>query len=251
MRRTTFVRRTTLTGAAAAVLVALGATAASAHVTITASTTGAGSTAVLTLEVPHGCDGSPTTQVAVRVPAEVTDVTASDVGRWSVQQTEDGLRYTADEPLTDGEHDEIEFSVRLPDEVGATLVFPVVQECEVGQAAWTEVSDHDGGEDQLDRPAPFVVVTAADPDSESGTDTHEAAETADADDADDAAATETAVAADVESPGASSDSTEGADGAETTASDDSGHPVTYAAAGTLAAGGLVGGAVLLRRRLRG
>ena len=61
MHRTTVVRRVTLSGLVAVGLVALGATSAAAHVTITPSTTVAGATAVLRVEIPHGCVGSATT----------------------------------------------------------------------------------------------------------------------------------------------------------------------------------------------
>lgn len=168
MNRSTAVRRATLSGLAATVLVVLGSTTATAHVTIDPSTTAAGATAVLRVEIPHGCDGSATTAVSIRMPQEVADVTASGTERWAVDQAPDRLTYTTDQPLPDGEHAELEFSVRLPDEAGATLVFPVVQQCEEGEAAWTEVGEghgehdqnHEEGDEALDRPAPVVVVTA-------------------------------------------------------------------------------------------
>ncbi|WP_423462140.1 DUF1775 domain-containing protein [Promicromonospora sp. MS192] len=160
MNRTTVVRRVALSGLAAAGLVALGATSAAAHVTVTPSTTAAGATAVLAVEIPHGCEGSATTALSLRMPDEVTEVTATDTDRWTVDQDADGLTYTAAAPLPDGAHDEVEFSVRLPDDAGATLVFPVVQRCEQGEAAWTEVAGHGEDHDALDRPAPVVVVTA-------------------------------------------------------------------------------------------
>jgi uncharacterized protein (TIGR03382 family) len=159
MHRTTVVRRVTLSGLAAAGLVAFGATSAMAHVTITPSTTAAGATAVLRLEVPHGCEESATTALSVRIPEEVTDVTASGTDRWAVDQATDSLTWTTEEPLPDAERAEVEFSVRLPDDAGTTLVFPVVQRCVEGEAAWTEVAEHEEGHDALERPAPVVVVT--------------------------------------------------------------------------------------------
>jgi uncharacterized protein YcnI len=169
MKRTTIVRRVTLSALAAVGLVALGSTSAMAHVTITPSTTAAGATAVLRVEIPHGCDESATTAISVRMPAEVADVTATGTDRWAVDQAADGLTYTTDEPLPDGEHAEVELSVRLPDDVGATLVFPVIQQCEDGEAAWTEVAEHEEGHDALDRPAPVVVVTSAGAEAASAT----------------------------------------------------------------------------------
>ncbi|MGI5186938.1 YcnI family protein [Promicromonospora sp. CA-289599] len=167
MNRTTVVRRVTLSGLAAVGLVALGATSAMAHVTITPSTTAAGATAELRVEIPHGCVGSATTAISIRMPDGVSDVTASGTDRWTVEQAADALTWTTDEPLPDTEHAEVEFSVRLPDDEGATLVFPVIQQCEQGEAAWTEVAEHGEGHDGLERPAPVLVVTPGEPGTES------------------------------------------------------------------------------------
>lgn len=232
MKRMTTARRVTLSALAAAGLVALGTVSASAHVTITPSTTVAGATAVLRVEIPHGCEESATTGLTIRMPDGVTDVTATGTDRWAAEQAEDSVTWTTDEPLPDGEHAEVELSVRLPDDAGATLVFPVVQQCEVGEAAWTEVAEHAEGHDELERPAPVVVVKAGD-----------AGDGADADvDPADAGATAHAAhpadSADAEAAGATTDI-----GARDPL-------VTYGAAGLLAAGVVVGGAALLRRRRR-
>ncbi|PUB23470.1 uncharacterized protein (TIGR03382 family) [Promicromonospora sp. AC04] len=215
MNRTTIVRRVTLSGFAAAGLVALGAMTAAAHVTITPSTTAAGATAVLRVEIPHGCVGSATTAISIRMPEDAADVTASGTDRWAVDQAADGLTWTTDQPLPDGEHAEVEFSVRLPDDVGATLVFPVVQQCEEGEAAWTEVAEHEESDEALDRPAPVIVVTSGD------------------------------TSGDPEAASA-------AVGAESAAAgpEERDPLITYGAAGALVAGVLTGGAVLLRRRRR-
>lgn len=239
MNRTTTIRRAALTGLAAAGLVALGTTTASAHVTITPSTTAAGATAVLRVEIPHGCEESATTAITVRVPVEATDVTASGTDRWAVEQSADGLTWSTDEPLPDGEHAEVEFSVRLPDDAGATLVFPVVQQCEVGEAAWTEVAEHGEGHDALERPAPVLVVTAGDAEPVA----EPAAEATESPTAEPAAEPSAA-------PSAEPASAEPA-AAEPAAAEARGPIVTYGAAGLLAAGVLVGGAVLLRQRRRG
>ena len=148
----------------------LGAAPASAHVTITASTTAAGATAVVRLEVPHGCAGSATTEVSVRMPAEVREVAAESTERWVVEQSDDGLTFRTDAPLPDALRDEVAFSVRLPEEVGTELVFPVVQRCEEGESAWTEVAEDAASREELDQPAPVVVVTASDGASVAGTD---------------------------------------------------------------------------------
>ncbi|MFD7311104.1 YcnI family protein [Promicromonospora sp. NPDC059942] len=239
MNRTTTIRRAALTGLAAVGLVVLGTTTASAHVTITPSTTAAGATAELRVEIPHGCAESATTAISVRVPEEATDVTASGTDRWAVEQTPDALTWSTDEPLPDGEHAEVEFSVRLPDDAGATLVFPVVQQCEVGEAAWTEVAEHGEGHDALERPAPVLVVTAGE-DEPAATPSAKAEPTAEP----------TPEATVIAEPAAEPAAGEPA-AAEPAAAEARGSLVTYGAAGLLAAGVLVGGAVLLRQRRRG
>ena len=149
-------------GAAALAVLVLGVAApATAHVTLDASTTEAGATTVLTLEVPHGCEGSATTEVAVRVPDAVTDVEVGDTDRWTGTVTDDGVSFRTADPLPDGARDQVSFSARLPDEVGAELVFPVVQRCEEGESAWTEVGEDAAARADLEMPAPVVVVTAA------------------------------------------------------------------------------------------
>jgi uncharacterized protein YcnI len=152
--------RVAVSGALAGAAVLLGPSPASAHVTLTPSSTTAGSTAVVRMLVPHGCQGSATTEVAVRMPDEVTDVAVESTDRWRAERTEGAVTYRTDEPLPDGAEDSVEFSVRLPDDVGSVLVFPVVQRCEEGEAAWTEVAADEASREALDRPAPVIVVTA-------------------------------------------------------------------------------------------
>lgn len=160
---------------------------AAAHVTIDPSTTAAGSLAVLTVTVPHGCDGSPTTAVTVSVPPEVVEVGVAPAAgapatAWATEvRTEplaepatahDGTTLTervalvtfrAATPLPDGEQGVVALEVRLPDAEGATLAFPTVQTCEQGEVAWIEVAAAGAGTDGLARPAPTLAVTARDP----------------------------------------------------------------------------------------
>jgi uncharacterized protein YcnI len=242
MNPRTALRRATLTGLATAGLVALGTTSALAHVTITPSTTAAGATAELRVEIPHGCVGSATTAISIRMPEGVSDVSASGTERWAVEQAADALTWTTDEPLPDAEHAEVEFSVRLPDDDGATLVFPVIQQCEQGEAAWTEVAEHREGHDGLERPAPVLVVTPGEP----GT------ETADADaEASASAGAGTEAPTETETADAASPSGPAATEVAGTAADAGARSplMAYGAAGVLAVG-VLAAAVLLRRRRR-
>lgn len=155
-----------------------GSLAASAHVSVTPDKTTAGSYALLTFGVPHGCDGSPTTKVAIKIPEQINAVTPTVNSNWEVEKvmvtlatpitdshgneiTErvDQVVYTAKTPLPDGYRDAFVLSTKIPDVAGETLVFPTVQTCEVGETAWVEVAA-DGAEEPA-APAPAFEVTEA------------------------------------------------------------------------------------------
>jgi uncharacterized protein YcnI len=170
------VRSSVVAAAALAGLVV--AEPASAHVTITASDSRAGAFALLTVSVPHGCDGSPTTKVAIQLPDAITEVTPTrnalydlDVVTTELDEpitADDGdeitervsqVVYTAKEPLPDGQRDAFELSVQIPeDAAGETLAFPTVQTCETGSTAWTEEAADGGSADDLEHPAPAILV---------------------------------------------------------------------------------------------
>lgn len=146
-----------LVGMAAPVLLA--ASPASAHVRLDVDTTAAGAIAHVRLEVPHGCAGSATTELAVRMPDGVSEATAETTDRWAAHAAPDAITFRTADPLPDGLGDQVGFTVRLPDDVGAVLVFPVVQRCEEGESAWTEVGEDAASRDELEQPAPVIVVT--------------------------------------------------------------------------------------------
>lgn len=181
-----------LTVPAALALVALSATPASAHVTVTPTETAAGSYTVLTFSVGHGCEGSPTTKLAIQIPEGINSVSATRQPFYDVEKviepldppvtsshgeeiTErvDQVVYTATTALPDGQRDTFELSVQLPaDAAGQTLTFPSVQTCEKGQTAWTEVAAEGAAEPE--HPAPAFEVTQASDGEHGGTPTEEA-----------------------------------------------------------------------------
>ncbi len=157
---------------------------ASAHVTITPDTTAAGAYAILTVSVPHGCDGSATTKVAVKVPEEILSVTPTRNPLWdvtvktrklaepvtdahgnTVTERDATVVYTATTPLPDGYRDAFELSLQLPEEEGAALAFPTIQTCEKGRTPWVEVAADGQDPEELEHPAPLVVTTAAEGDA--------------------------------------------------------------------------------------
>lgn len=180
-------RRTRSRGRASAVVLAglalgvVSAAPAMAHVTVSADQPHAGSYAVLTFSVPHGCEGSSTTKVSIQVPEGINAVTPTRNGLWEVDKQmadldtpiEDShgnqitervaeVVYTTDDPLPDGYRDAFELSLQLPVEAaGTTVAFPTVQTCEQGEAAWVQVPADGQDPDELELPAPTIEVDAA------------------------------------------------------------------------------------------
>lgn len=165
---------------AVAFLMLVAATPAHAHVSITPSTTAAGAHAVLVVSVPHGCGGSSTTQIIIQMPEQVSSVTPTRNALWDVEKQVETLdppvtdshgnqvtervasvTYRTDTPLPDGYRDVLELSLMLPDLEGDTLVFPTIQTCEQGEAAWIEVPADGQDPETLELPAPAFVLTAA------------------------------------------------------------------------------------------
>lgn len=164
------------------------ASPASAHVSVSPDVTSAGSYAVLTFSVPHGCDGSATTGITIKIPEGVNAVTPTrnDYYRVSKQlatlsppvtdahgneltERVDTVRYRATTPLPDGYRDTFELSLQIPeDAAGETLVFPTVQTCEKGTTAWTQVPADGQSEDDLESPAPAFEVTDVADDAHGG-----------------------------------------------------------------------------------
>lgn len=164
---------------AAAGWMALTASSASAHVTVTPSGTAAGSYTVLTFSVPHGCEGSATTKVSIKMPEKVVSVTPTVNPGWTARRTMATLTppikdshgnevtervtevvYTARTPLPADLRDTFELSLQLPDAAGETLVFPAVQTCRKGETPWVQVPADGQDAEELEYPAPSFVLTA-------------------------------------------------------------------------------------------
>ncbi|MFC6356723.1 YcnI family copper-binding membrane protein [Luethyella okanaganae] len=182
MTTRTPLRRTTLAASAigAGLLLAVAAPlSASAHVGVTSENTAAGSHTVLTFAVPHGCDGSSTTKIAIDIPESIVSVTPTVNPGWEVEKVSVPLPkpvtdsmgnsvtdrigrivYTAKTPLPDGLRDTFALAMTLPqDAAGKTLAFPVLQSCEQGVTSWDQLAAE--GEPEPAHPAPSIAVTAA------------------------------------------------------------------------------------------
>lgn len=171
--------RTTIAAATAGALLA--AAPAAAHITIDPSEAPADGFATLQVQVPHGCEGSATRVVRVRIPRSVPSVTPQVHPGWEVT-TEEGQKdavelhgetvtrgvaevvWTAADagPLPDGRLDLFGMSVKLPaGEAGESVYFPTVQQCVEGEDAWIQIPRGGESEDDLESPAPAIVLTAA------------------------------------------------------------------------------------------
>lgn len=153
---------------------------AGAHVTVDRDEVPAGGYTQVTLTVPHGCEDSPTRQLAVQIPEGILNAAPQVVAGWDVETTISELA----EPI-EGGHGEAQtervseitwtaqpgnelpspfrqtFTIgfKAPDTVGQTLAFAAVQTCPDGEVAWIEETSADG--EEPDHPAPFVVVGEA------------------------------------------------------------------------------------------
>ena len=165
-------------GATAALAVLLAAPAA-AHTTAQPGTATAGSFGVVSMRVPHGCEGQPTEVLTVRIPEGVVSVKPEQVPGWTAEtvigeyeepvtfygeELTGGVvevRWTADagEALPDDRYRDFGLSVRFPEEP-QELYFPAVQTCTDGsEAAWIEIPGDGDAYDDLEKPAPRVTLT--------------------------------------------------------------------------------------------
>ncbi len=151
---------------------------APAHVTLERSEAPAGSYHKAVLQVPHGCKGSPTTAVRVRLPEGIVSAKPQPKPGWTLKITRTALAHPVDVghghqarervseiawtggPLPDDEFDEFRIVIALPDRPGTTLYLPVVQECQDGVTRWIEVPDATHPASALKEPAPALHLTA-------------------------------------------------------------------------------------------
>lgn len=152
----------------AALLLAAVAAPAAAHVT--AHPDRAESPFVKTdIRVGHGCDGSPTTAVRVRIPEGVESATPQVVPGWDIELTRDAAgEQEAEEagritevawvggPLPDEHLQEFGVRLHIGEDAPEVVWLPTVQECEEGEHRWVGIPDSLDEWDQLEAPAPYV-----------------------------------------------------------------------------------------------
>lgn len=146
-----------LVGAATIILAGLAvASPALAHIDPDSTEAQAGSDVSVGFTVQHGCDGSPTVQLDMRLPDGVSSPTAEPPDGWTGQVDGNVVTFEGG-PLPDDQ--ELTFRVRmiLPATPDTTIYLPFVQRCEVGEIRWIDIPSDGSGAD-LDEPAPAMQL---------------------------------------------------------------------------------------------
>ncbi|MGD9868221.1 MAG: YcnI family protein [Hyphomicrobiales bacterium] len=150
---------------------------ASAHVVLDKRTAQTGSYYKAVFRVPHGCEGSPTTSIAVSMPAGITSAKPQVKPGWKIDVAKEKLDKPIEshhgKPIThsiasvtwsggslpDEYFDEFAVQLKLPDAAPGTVIyFPIVQTCQSGERRWVQVPGP--GKDHLHDPAPALTLTA-------------------------------------------------------------------------------------------
>ncbi len=163
----------------AGALASLYAGAALAHITLETNQAPVGASYKAVFRVSHGCDGSATTAIKIRMPAGFIAVKPMPKPGWSIAivtgkypktydhvhgaKLSEGVREVSfiGGKLADDYYDEFVLTgfVAGDLEAGRVLYFPVVQECEKGVARWIDVPMEGGGEPAM--PAPGIRLVPA------------------------------------------------------------------------------------------
>lgn len=156
------------------------ASPAAAHVVLDQPMANAGTYYKAVFRVPHGCEGSPTTSISVRIPEGVISVKPQPKQGWSVktetapyaksyenhgkQISEGVVRVTWEGgPLPDDMFDEFALMMKLPDDKETMMLFfPVEQVCEKGSTAWDEFPAPGADPHSLAHPAPSLMLHQGD-----------------------------------------------------------------------------------------
>ena len=128
----------------------------SAHIDPDPTEAQAGSTVSVAFTVEHGCEGSPTVQLDMRLPEGVTDASPDAVDGWEGSIDGDVITFVGG-PLPDDVEGTFSVSMTLPPTPDVTIYFPFVQRCEEGEIRWIAIPTEPG--EELDEPAPAMLLT--------------------------------------------------------------------------------------------
>jgi uncharacterized protein YcnI len=140
-----------------AALVAAGV--AAAHIDPTPAKALAGRTTTVSFTVEHGCDGSPTRALVMRMPIGLASVKPVPKAGWTITTAKGGgsvRQVTWRGRLPDGRESRFVLRLGMPNRPGKTLYFPVVQRCTRGVIRWIEIPRK--GQPEPEHPAPAVTL---------------------------------------------------------------------------------------------
>lgn len=151
------------------------ATPAWAHITLEVGTAQADTTYKAVMRVPHACGKAATIAIRIQMPDGVRDVKPMPKNGWNLTIVEgplsepykdshgamvtQGIREIAwsGGNLPDEFYDEFVFRMRTPAMPGATIWFPIVQECERGEVTrWIQIPT--AGKTIADYPTPAAPL---------------------------------------------------------------------------------------------
>jgi uncharacterized protein YcnI len=166
-------------GMAFALAFALAGADARAHVTAQPNEGIAGAYVQTAFTVPHGCEGTATVAVRIKIPDGVIAVKPQFKPGWEIGISKRKLETpidaghgtmisdTVDEvtwrggPLPDSMYDTFGLVMKLPDAADRTLYFPLVQECERGVHRWIGIPAAGQKWNDIREPAPFIRLKPA------------------------------------------------------------------------------------------
>ena len=153
---------------------------AAAHVTLENQEAKVGASYKAVFRVPHGCDGTATTAIRVKIPEGVIGVKPMPKPGWTLttttgkypkayelfhrQMTEGVTEISwSGGKLPDDWYDEFVFQGFLADDLdtGKPMYFPVVQECEKGVHRWIEMPAAGKSPSDYPEPAPALKLLPA------------------------------------------------------------------------------------------
>lgn len=155
-----------------------GVSPAWSHVLLDLKEAPVGGSLRVAFRVPHGCAGSPTVKLRIRIPDGVISVKPMPKPGWQLETVkgkyDKGHAYFGDTTLTEGVKEVAWSGGRLPDDQydefilngylapdlpgGQMLYFPVVQDCESGTHHWIEIPAAGKTADDYKEPAPALML---------------------------------------------------------------------------------------------
>lgn len=170
------MNRLYLVVALSALLSSFNMTPAFAHITLEQGETAAGAPYKIVLRVPHGCNGSATTKIDVKLPEGIIAAKPMPKAGWQIEikhgayarsysfyhgmTMKEGAREISwNGKLPDEYYDEFVIAAFVPKEIKpGPLYFLVKQTCEKGEADWSQIPAPGQNMHSLKFPAPALTI---------------------------------------------------------------------------------------------